>query len=116
MRPQRIGEECVLRRIGPARVALLVQGVLAHHLLQEHQVGRHRTHRIAQFVQHEAPAEQVEAHVAIEREDVECGHRGVPGGGRAVCRGSGEEIVLAGQAIGIDEAGQAHADEAVARA
>ena len=76
VRPDRIGEELVLRRVGPLRVAALVQRVFAEHFLQEHQVRADAAHGLAQLVQHEAAPEQVEAHVAIEGEDSDGRHGG----------------------------------------
>jgi hypothetical protein len=77
MRPQRIGQELVLRRLRPRRVALRMQRVLAHHFLQEHQVRGDAAHGLAQIMQHEPAIEQVEPHVAVEREDVERRHAGI---------------------------------------
>ncbi|MNN81999.1 hypothetical protein D3C81_1988840 [compost metagenome] len=48
----------------------------AVNLLQEHDVGRHATHRFAQFGQDEAPVQGGEALVGVDRQDGEAAYRG----------------------------------------
>ncbi|MNI62392.1 hypothetical protein D3C73_1177120 [compost metagenome] len=76
LRPERVGEEFVLRHRRPIAVALGVMLVGAVDLLQEHHVGRHAAHGFTQFRQDETPIERGEALVRVHGQYRETMHRG----------------------------------------
>ena len=75
--PQRVGQVLVLRLRGPSVMATGVPGVLAKHLLQQHDVGPHAADRVAQRGQDESAPPDVQAHVDVEAEHAELCHRHV---------------------------------------
>src|SRR5690606_35456569 len=72
--PDAVGKEFVLRFGGPVGVPACVVRVRAQDFLQEHQVGGYLADRLAQRRQHEAAPRGAEAHVGIQREDVQGRH------------------------------------------
>ncbi len=75
LRPERVGEELVLRHRRPVAVALGVMFVGAVDLLQEHHVGRHAAHGLTQLRQNETPIERREALVRVHGQHRETMHR-----------------------------------------
>ncbi len=73
LRPDTVGEKFVLRHAWPVAVAARVVLMGAMHLLQEHHIGSHAAHRLAQFRQDEASIEGSEALMSIDRQHLEAG-------------------------------------------
>jgi hypothetical protein len=69
LRPDAVGQEFVVRRLGPVLDLLAVLVVRAQHLLHEHHVGAHLAHGIAQLRQDELAVEGGEALVDVDRHD-----------------------------------------------
>src|SRR5690606_18015348 len=72
--PDAVGEELVLRFGRPVGMPARMVRMRAEHFLQEHQVGGDLADGFAQRGQHEAATRGAEAHVGIQREDVEGRH------------------------------------------
>jgi len=79
MLPKRVGQVFVLRLRGPSVMAAGVSGVLAEHLLQQHDIGPHAADRVAQLGQDESAPPDIQAHVDVEAKHAELRHRHVLG-------------------------------------
>ena len=69
--PDLVGEELVLRCLGPVVIAAGMAMMLALDLLQEHDVGADFAQAIAQFVHHHVPVKLRKAFVNIVGEDAQ---------------------------------------------
>ncbi len=71
LRPYRVRQELVVRRLGPVAVLARMPVVRALDLLEEHHVGTDRAHGIAQLGQDELAIEGGESLVGVHRHDFE---------------------------------------------
>ncbi|MCY1444989.1 hypothetical protein D9M71_614850 [compost metagenome] len=76
LRPHAVGQELVLRRIGPGRLAQGVLLVATVHFLEKHQVGTRGANGFAQLGQDETPVEEGKALVHVQRQDIQPTHGG----------------------------------------